>query len=424
MRFQCPNCKEILSVDNAEMGAKVQCGKCQQIVTVPASRTAPGAVIADFIIEKELGRGGMGVVYLSHQISLDRSVALKVLAENYAQNSEFVISFIKEARAAARLNHPHIVQAYAVGEDDGIYYFAMENVDGQTMKEILEKNHVIPVDQAVQIVQQIAEALDYAWKEQRLIHRDIKPDNIMLTSTGKAKLADLGLARHAGEKDSLDSEEEVMGTPQYISPEHLTGAPMDIRSDIYSLGATFYHFVTGQFPFNGSSVTEIAKKHLTDTLVPPNQVKKSIPQAVSDVIVKMMARDPNDRFQDAEELVETFRSVLGFRTDSASESSEFDFGSGSETEHPGECAEAEHSRIRNLRFRRRAETETFNAGARCRSCSAENGGAESGRAAEDGRDSVRSEKDDSAEGDCADHCGACRAWSRGSRNLVRAFRQL
>ena len=309
MRFQCPNCKEILSVDNAEMGAKVQCGKCQQIVTVPASRTAPGAVIADFIIEKELGRGGMGVVYLSHQISLDRSAALKVLAENYAQNSEFVISFIKEARAAARLNHPHIVQAYAVGEDDGIYYFAMENVDGQTMKEILEKNHVIPVDQAVQIVQQIAEALDYAWKEQRLIHRDIKPDNIMLTSTGKAKLADLGLARHAGEKDSLDSEEEVMGTPQYISPEHLTGAPMDIRSDIYSLGATFYHFVTGQFPFNGSSVTEIAKKHLTDTLVPPNQVKKSIPQAVSDVIVKMMARDPNDRFQDAEELVETLRDI-------------------------------------------------------------------------------------------------------------------
>ena len=174
MHFQCPYCKEILSVDNAEMGAKVQCGKCQQIVTVPASRTAPGAVIADFIIEKELGRGGMGVVYLSHQISLDRSAALKVLAENYAQNSEFVISFIKEARAAARLNHPHIVQAYAVGEDDGIYYFAMENVDGQTMKEILEKNHVIPVDQAVQIVQQIAEALDYAWKEQRLIHRDIK----------------------------------------------------------------------------------------------------------------------------------------------------------------------------------------------------------------------------------------------------------
>ena len=309
MRFQCPNCKEIVSVDNSEMGARVQCGKCQQIVTVPASRTSPGAVIADFIIQKEIGRGGMGVVYLSHQISLDRSAALKVLSEAYANNTEFVVGFIKEARAAAKLNHPHIVQAYAVGEDEGIYYFAMENVNGETMKAILERNHVIPVDQAVQIIQQVAEALDYAWKEERLIHRDIKPDNIMLTNTGKAKLADLGLARRAGEKDDLDNNEEVMGTPQYISPEHLIGEEMDIRSDIYSLGATFYHFVTGQFPFTGSSVTEIARKHLTDPLIPPNQVRPSIPQAVSDVIVKMMEKDPNKRYQDAEELVEVLRDI-------------------------------------------------------------------------------------------------------------------
>lgn len=309
MRFQCPNCKEIVSVDNSEMAARVQCGKCQQIVTVPESRTSPGAVIADFIIQKEIGRGGMGVVYLSHQISLDRSAALKVLSETYANNTEFVVGFIKEARAAAKLNHPHIVQAYAVGEDEGIYYFAMENVNGETMKAILERNHVIPVDQAVQIIQQVAEALDYAWKEERLIHRDIKPDNIMLTNNGKAKLADLGLARRAGEKDDLDNSDEVMGTPQYISPEHLIGEEMDIRSDIYSLGATFYHFVTGQFPFSGTSVTEIARKHITDPLVPPNQVKPSIPQAVSDVIVKMMEKDPNKRYQDAEELVEVLRDI-------------------------------------------------------------------------------------------------------------------
>ncbi len=309
MRFQCPNCKEIVSVDNSEMGAQVQCGRCQQVVAVPESRTAPGAVIADFIIQKELGRGGMGVVYLSHQISLDRSAALKVLSETYASNSEFVVGFIREARAAAKLNHPHIVQAYAVGEDDSLYYFAMENVNGETMKAILERNKVIPVDQAVQIIQQIAEALDYAWKEERLIHRDIKPDNIMLTSSGKAKLADLGLARRAGEKDELDNSDEVMGTPQYISPEHLIGEEMDIRSDIYSLGATFYQFVTGQFPFTGSSVTEIARKHITDPLVPPIEVNPSLPQAVSDVIVKMMEKNPDDRYQDAEMLVEVLRDI-------------------------------------------------------------------------------------------------------------------
>ncbi len=309
MRFQCPECHEIVSVDHAEAGSNVQCGRCQKVVPVPASRTAPGAVIADFIIIKELGRGGMGIVYLSHQISLDRSAALKVLAESYANNTEFVVGFIKEARAAAKLNHPHIVQAYAVGEDEGLYYFAMENVDGKTMKEVLAEKKIIPIEEATQIIQQIAEALDYAWKEQRLVHRDIKPDNIMLTNNGKAKLADLGLARVAGDKDEKEDSDEVMGTPQYISPEALLGEPMDIRSDIYSLGATFYQFVTGQFPFNGNTASEIAKKHITDPLIPPVKVNPSVPQNVSDVIVKMMEKDPNKRYQDGETLVEELRNI-------------------------------------------------------------------------------------------------------------------
>ena len=119
MRFQCPECREIVVVDNSAAGKMVQCGRCQKNVQVPATRTSPGALIADFIIEKELGRGGMGIVYLSHQISLDREAALKVLSSTYANNADFVVGFIKEARAAAKLNHPHIVQAYAVGEDEG-----------------------------------------------------------------------------------------------------------------------------------------------------------------------------------------------------------------------------------------------------------------------------------------------------------------
>ena len=309
MRFQCPECHEIVSVDNAALGSNVQCGHCQKIVPAPASRTSPGAVIADFIIIRELGRGGMGIVYLSHQISLDRSAALKVLSETYANNTEFVVGFIKEARAAAKLNHPHIVQAYAVGEDEGLYYFAMENVDGKTMKEVLAEKKIIPVEEATQIIQQIAEALDYAWKEQRLVHRDIKPDNIMLTNNGKAKLADLGLARVAGDKEEKEDSDEVMGTPQYISPEALLGEPMDIRSDIYSLGATYYQFVTGQFPFNGDSASEIARKHITDPLTPPDQVNSAVPRNVSEVIMKMMEKDPNKRYQDGESLVEELRNI-------------------------------------------------------------------------------------------------------------------
>ena len=308
MRFQCPLCSGIVAVDNSALGIKVQCGHCSGVIDVPQSRVAPGAIVADFIVQKELGRGGMGIVYLAHQISLDRPAALKVLSENYANDAQFVGNFIKEARAAAKLNHPHIVQAYAVGEDEGIFYFAMEDIDGKTMKEVLKEQQLIPSDQALLIVQQIAEALDYAWREQKLIHRDIKPDNIMLTNSGRAKLSDLGLASVAGEVDESNAD-EVMGTPQYISPEHLTGSPMDVRSDIYSLGATFYHFVTGSFPYQGSTAMEIAQQHLTGTLIPPDAVNPDIPEDVSAIIMKMMARTPSERYQSTEQLIDDIRTA-------------------------------------------------------------------------------------------------------------------
>ncbi len=308
MQFQCSACKGIVAVEDTELGIDVQCGHCGNVVKTPESRVAPGAMIADFIIRKELGRGGMGVVYLAHQISLDRSAALKILAEHYANDSQFVVSFINEARAAAKLNHPHIVQAYAVGEDNGIFYFAMEAIDGRTMKSVLEEYKLIPEEQALQIIQQIAEALSYAWNEQKLIHRDIKPDNIMLTNSGRAKLSDLGLASHGGDMEDSEAD-EVMGTPQYISPEHLTGAPMDARSDIYSLGATFYHFVTGCFPYQGRNAVEIAQQHLIGTLIPPDQINSNVSPEVSAIIMKMMARNPQDRYQTAGELVDDIRRV-------------------------------------------------------------------------------------------------------------------
>jgi len=308
MRFQCSSCGRIVAVDDVDAGIMVQCGHCGSVVQVPPTRLSRGSVIADFIIRRAIGQGGMGTVYLSHQITLDRPAALKILAESYANNAEFVALFIKEARAAAKLNHPHIVQAYAVGEDDGLLYFAMENIDGETMKDVLEREGAIPVDQALNVIQQIAEALNYAWIEQKLIHCDIKPDNIMLTSTGRAKLADLGLARVTGDMSDAD-DDEVMGTPQYISPEALTGAPMDTRSDIYSLGATFYQFVTGRLAFDGATAAEIAKKHLTEPLIPPRSVNKDIPESVSRIIMKMMAKNPSMRYQDASELIDDLRNA-------------------------------------------------------------------------------------------------------------------
>lgn len=308
MRFQCPSCRGIVAVENTDLGIEVQCGHCGEIVRVPDSRVARGAVIGDFIIRREIGRGGMGVVYLSHQISLDRSAALKILSVKYAGDAQFVADFIREARAAAKLNHPYIVQAYAVGEDDGIFYFAMENIDGMTIKQVLQERESIPCDQALLIIQQIAEALNYAWHEQKLIHRDIKPDNIMLTASGRAKLADLGLAHIAGDLENTDAD-EVIGTPQYISPEHLTGSSMDVRSDIYSLGATFYHMVTGRFPYRGRNVSEIVHQHLDGTLIPPERINPQIPRSVSRIIQKMMQKNPQDRYQDASALADEIRTL-------------------------------------------------------------------------------------------------------------------
>ncbi|MBR2425705.1 MAG: serine/threonine protein kinase [Lentisphaeria bacterium] len=308
VRFQCGECGGIVAIESSDMGSTVECGHCSKIVQSPETRVSPGSVIGDCIIRREIGRGGMGIVYEAHQISLDRPAALKILSEAYANNSEFVVGFIKEARAAAKLNHPHIVQAYAVGEDAGIFYLAMEYVDGETMKGFLKQNRIVEPLQAINIIQQIAEALSYAWSEQKLIHRDIKPDNIMLTSSGRAKLADLGLARVAGDVDDADKD-EVMGTPQYICPEHLTGAPMDVRSDIYSLGATFYHFVTGRFAFEGSSAAEIAQKHITCPLTPAVEVNKDIPECVSMIISKMMEKNPLMRYPDADSLVDDLRAA-------------------------------------------------------------------------------------------------------------------
>ncbi len=335
MNFRCPFCQSIVSVDNSDCGINVQCGQCGEITTSPTSRVSSGVVIgSDFIILEEIGRGGMGVVFLAHQISLDRPTALKILAPKYANNSEFIAGFIKEARAAAKLNHPHIVQAYAVGEEDGIYYFAMEFVDGETMKTVLRRENIVPLDRALVIIQQVAEALDSAWKEQQLIHRDIKPDNIMIARNGRSKLADLGLAKFAGEIDDADKD-EVMGTPQYISPEHLTGMTMDIRSDIYSLGATFFHLVTGRFAFTGKDAVEIARKHIESPLDNPRSVTPSIPDSVSAIIMKMMEKNPDNRYQSAEELAEDIRLVRRGKSPSIAFSRSTGGGGGMQMRKPG-----------------------------------------------------------------------------------------
>ncbi len=307
MKFKCHSCNSIIIADNMDMGRDIPCSSCGNKSTVPSSRLAMEVVIGDFIILHELGKGGMGIVFLAHQISLDRPVALKILSDNLTKDKNYVNDFFSEARIGAKLNHPHILQTYTAGEDDGIFYFAMEYIEGRTMKEVLDEDKIIPIHKAYTIILHIAEALDYAWKEAKMVHRDIKPDNIMIAKNGNAKLADMGLARHSEEIDQ-DSD-EIFGTPQYISPEYLTGHPMDVRSDIYSLGATFYHFITGKVPFQGETHIETARMHLNKPLVSPRKHNLSIPKNINKIIVKMMAKNIEDRYQTPAELIEAIKGL-------------------------------------------------------------------------------------------------------------------
>lgn len=298
MKIYCSKCRNVFEAEKPAEGTQVNCTKCGEPVDFPESPTAPGAVIGDFLIEKPLSKGGMGEVFLARQLSLDRPVALKVLQNKFVNDKEYVDSLIHEARAAGRINHPNIVQAYAVGEENGIYYFAMEFVRGETFKQILKREKKLDFLKAAKVIREIASALDAAWREQKLVHQDIKPDNIMLDANGFAKLADLGLARVAGnEPNDAEVGDEVMGTPQYISPEQLTGVPTDVRSDIYSLGATFYQFVTGRFPYSADTALEIAKMHVAGNLTPPKQINPELPDELNTIIMKMMARDREQRYQ-------------------------------------------------------------------------------------------------------------------------------
>ena len=308
MRFQCSYCKAVLDIDDGAPGELVACGQCNATVAVPMGLTAPGSMLGDFAIVREIGVGGMGRVYLAHQVSLDRPVALKVLSENFASDSSFIESFIKEARTAAALNHPNIVQAYAVNCDSGCYYFAMELVDGNTMKQVILSSGRLVHEKVLAIARDTLGALAYAWGEKKLIHRDIKPDNIMLTTDGRTKLADLGLARKVTEINE-DGSSELYGTPHYIAPELLLNFPADIRSDIYSMGATMYHALTGSYPYVAPDANSMAMEHLYTSLRPITSLVPDVPAPLARLVEIMLSKRPGHRYSDYKYLLADLERV-------------------------------------------------------------------------------------------------------------------
>ncbi|MEA2011969.1 MAG: serine/threonine-protein kinase, partial [Verrucomicrobiota bacterium] len=300
MKFQCSFCYFINKIDNKYLGMQVRCGNCGKVMLIPKSAFGIGRVIADeFVIAKELGSGGLGVVYRAHQMSLDRDVALKLLYNKYAKDPEYAKDFKEEAKAAARISHPSIVKSLAFGRDHGILYFAMTLVEGETCSKLLKTEGNLKIDKALNIIQQVAEGLHEAWIEETLIHRDIKSSNIIVNTNGLAMVTDLGLARKA---QKITKEKETSGTPAYMSPEQLLNDPLDSRSDIYSMGITLFELLTGELPFNGENLQEIARQHFSDDINFKN-LDIAIPRNVQKLIKRMTAKELEDRFLNYEALL-------------------------------------------------------------------------------------------------------------------------
>ena len=267
-------------------------------------------VVGGYEIISKLGHGAVGYVYKARQVSVDRIVALKLLDTKFARDQTYVARFLREARSAGGLNHVNIVQGIDAGlAREGYYYFAMEFVEGETVRQMIKRLNTIPEGQAIEIACQMAQALRHAARI-RLVHRDIKPENIIVTPAGVAKLADLGLAKSSVEDTSITQTGESMGTPLYISPEQARGEDdLDVRSDIYSLGATLYHMVAGMTPFSGENATVIILKHINVEPEAANRVNTAISEDLSLIIDKMLAKDRAGRYQTATELLDDLSAL-------------------------------------------------------------------------------------------------------------------
>src|SRR5436190_15566931 len=264
----------------------------------------------------KLGKGAMATVYKARQMSLDRIVAVKVLPKRMGENPEFVERFYREGKAAARLAHNNIVQAIDVGQaPDGFHFFVMEYIEGKTLYDIMQpapvgEGRAFTEEEALDVIIQIADALAHA-HQRGLIHRDVKPKNILQTPQGVAKLTDLGLARATDDKEAAESEAgKAYGTPYYISPEQIRGeVDIDFRSDLYSLGATLYHLVTGRPPFEGETPTAVMHKHLKTPLVPADHVNTSLSAGLGEIIDVCMAKKREERYNSTVDLLEDLKAV-------------------------------------------------------------------------------------------------------------------
>ena len=268
----------------------------------------PKRVLADrYELEEVLGQGGMARVFKTRDRVLNRAVAVKVLSPQFAGDDQFVARFRREAQAAAALNHPNIVSVFDTGSQGDVHYIVMEYVEGRTLGDVIRQEGPLLPERATEISEAVAAALAAA-HEAGLVHRDIKPGNIMITREGEVKVMDFGIAR-TSTGDNLTQTASILGTASYLSPEQAQGEPVDSRSDIYSMGCVLYEMLTSRAPFKGDSPVAIAYKHVRENPVPPSRLNGDVSEALEAVVMKCMAKNPANRYQTAEELRQDLERV-------------------------------------------------------------------------------------------------------------------
>ena len=300
-------------------GDRIRVGEVEFLFVKESGDVELKDLVGKYELHEKLGEGGMGIVYKAQQRSMAREVALKILSPKYGQKAKWVDQFIGEARAAGKINHQNIIQVHDVGTENDIHFFSMEYVDGPTCMQMLKGHGQLEVEPALEITRQVARALDYAHSH-RLIHQDIKPDNIMVGSNEVVKLADLGISKTFDEIAAEEGPKKIMGTPHYMAPESALGKKIDHRVDLYSLGATLFHFLSGKTVFHGTTPTEVLKAHVMEPIPSLKGLNPLVPQEVVTLVEKMLAKNPDERYQSAKEIETEIDRILagkGFSKDRA-----------------------------------------------------------------------------------------------------------
>jgi len=311
---RCPRCGNRLEVDTA-VDERIICPECGAPFSSINKAEFPvktdpliGQTLGQFEIVDLLGRGGMGAVYKARQASLDRMVAIKVLPRRFSRNARFVARFDREARAAAAISHRNIIEIYDVGQDRGYHFIAMEFIDGENLADVLKREGRLPAGRALRLMRQVVAALAAAG-EAGIVHRDIKPSNILIDSMGIAKVADFGLAKRPGTDVSVTATGAALGTPLYMPPEAAQGTALDARSDLYSLGATFYHVLAGRPPFQAASSPELILKHATQRPEPLGAVAPDIDPRLPHIIDRLLRKNPSARYPSAQALLDELDAI-------------------------------------------------------------------------------------------------------------------